>query len=249
MAVIFVAAVMIGIGVVYGLESRDKSFRSARALQQAVQVPVLGLTLLAPRTLRRLVQRRPPISQQLLAKPTSAMSEAVRLVRTAIATSGSLHPPKVIMVTSALPGEGKTSFALMLARLSALSGKRVLVIEAEMRKPTFGVEFSPLPEKGLTEYLLGRATLGEIIGVDGASGAHFIAVRERSQFASELLAGAQMKALLDEVEPNYDLIVLDTPPVTIVADALELGAAVDAAVLMVKGALAYEYAKEYYSGT
>ncbi|HUN50363.1 MAG TPA: polysaccharide biosynthesis tyrosine autokinase [Candidatus Sulfotelmatobacter sp.] len=234
MAVIFLVAVIVAVGTVYGMEARDKTFRSARALEEAVQVPVLGLTLLAPGRLRRLMHRHAPVSQQLLAKPTSAMSEAVRLVRTAIATSDTQHPPKVVMVTSAVPGEGKTSFALMLARLSALAGKRVLVIEAEMRKPTFGVELNPLPERGLTEFLVGRASLDEIIGVDKASGAHFIAVRKRSRFASELLASPQMKRLMDEVTPKYDLVVVDTPPVTIVADALELGYAIDAAVLVVK---------------
>ena len=103
-----------------------------------------------------------------------------------------------------------------------------------MRRSAFGRELGSLPEKGLAEYLLGKATLEEVIGVDEASGAHFIAARERSRFASELLGSAKMTELLKQVSASYDLVVLDTPPATIVADAFELGHAVDAAVLVVK---------------
>jgi succinoglycan biosynthesis transport protein ExoP len=234
MAVIFVASVMIGIGVIYGLEAGDKSFRTAEELEQTIRIPVLGITLAAGRSFRPFIRRRVPISEKILAEPTSAMSESVRLVRTAIASSGAERPPKVVMITSALPGEGKTTFSLMLARLSAQSGKQVLVIEAEMRRSAFGRELSTLPKKGLTEYLEGRATLDEVIGVDEASGAHFIAVRERSRFAGELLGSAKMTELLKQASADYDLVILDTPPATIVADAFELGHAVDAAVLVVK---------------
>jgi capsular exopolysaccharide synthesis family protein len=234
MAVIFVASVMVGVGAVFAVEARDKSFRTADALEEALGLPVLGITLLAPRRLLRLVRRRAPISREVVAEPTSAMSEAVRQARTAIALTRRERPPKVVMIASAVPGEGKTTFALMLARLSAQAGKRVLAIEAELRKPTFAKEFDRLPEKGLAEHLLGRAALEEVIGVDPASGVNFIAVRERSKSAAELLGSPQMAALLRQVRGDYDLVVLDTPPAMIVADAFELGHAVDSTVLVVK---------------
>jgi capsular exopolysaccharide synthesis family protein len=234
LAVIFVASVMVGVGAVFVAEARDKSFRTADALEDALGMPVLGMTLLAPKRLRRLVRRRAPISGEVLAEPTSAMSEAVRHARAAIALTHRERPPKVVMVTSAVPGEGKTTFALMLARLSAQAGKRVLAIEAELRKPTFAEEFDRLPEKGLAEYLLGRAALEEVVGVDPASGVNFIAIRERSKFAGELLGSPQMAALLRQVSGDYDLVVVDTPPAMIVADAFELGHMMDSAVLVVK---------------
>lgn len=234
MAVIFIASVMVGVGVVFVVEAQDKSFHTAGELEEEVGVPVLGMTLLAPASLRRFIGRRTPVSQQILAEPNSAMSEAVRFVRSAITFVQPERPPKVVMVTSAVSGEGKTTFALMLARLSAQAGKRVLVIEAEMRRPTFGRELGRLPAKGLTEYLLGRAAFDEVLGIDEASGAHFIAVRERGIFSSELLGSPQMAALLSEVRADYDLIVLDTPPATVVADAFEIRHAIDAAILVAK---------------
>lgn len=235
MAVIFIASTMIAIAIAYVFEAGDKSFRSAGDLEAVGSLPVLGITLLAARSgIGRLIQRRAPVSHQILAQPNSALSETVRLVGTAIAFSRTERPPKIIMVTSAVPGEGKTTFALMLARLSAQSGKRVLVIEAEMRQPSFSAELSSIPAKGLAEYLVGRATLDEVTGIDAASGAHFIAVRERSKFPSELLGSAQMRTLLHQASLAYDLVVLDTPPVTITADALQLGDAIDAGILVVK---------------
>ncbi len=302
MAVIAIASGMIAVATVYILESRDKSFHSIRQLEADTGVPVLGITLRAPREritftrlarLTRSLDDSQPVSERMLTQPNSSLSETVRLVRTAITFSHVSRPPKIIMVTSAVPGEGKTTFTMMMARLSAVSGKRVLVIEAEMRRPCFARELnSNLPKKGLTDYLLGEATIDEVIGVDKASGAHFIAVRKPVQHPGDLLASARMSELLDEAAKRYDLVVLDTPPATIVSDALELGRgqAIDAAVLLVKwastpahlvvdaarklrainvplagtvltqvdpkryssyggGRLAYQYGKNYYSGT
>jgi capsular exopolysaccharide synthesis family protein len=241
MAVIGVAALMIAFAVVYVLEARDKAFHTAREIEEAINLRVLGMTMLIHKPFKRPLQSRlsdsggsASISRQLVTNPTSAISEMIRLVRTAIGFSRADRTSKVVMVTSAVPGEGKTTFSLMLARLSALSGKRVLVIEAEMRNPTFGVELTKLPAKGLTEYLEGRATLEEIVDVDPESGAHFIAVRERSKFAGELLMSQAMASLLDRARANYDLVVIDTPPVTITADALGLGQLVDTTVLIVR---------------
>jgi len=234
MAVIFVASGMIALALVYGLEAADKSFHSADQLEGALRLPVLGLTLFAKDGPLRIIRRHNHVSQKIVAEPTSAISESVRLVRTAITYSRSDHQPKIIMVTSAVPAEGKTTLALMVARQSALAGNRVIAVEAEMRRPTFEKELTPLPQKGIAEYLLGRASLDEIIGVDASSGVHFIAARDRSKFASELLGSPKMSALLSELRGKYDFVVVDTPPSTVVADALQLGGGIDAAVLAVK---------------
>jgi succinoglycan biosynthesis transport protein ExoP len=235
MAVVLIASLMSAAALVYALEAADDSFRDAPELEEALCMPVFGMTLLAtPGTSPFIRRRRAQISGRVVANPMSPISETLRLVRTAITYSRADRPTKVVMVTSALPGEGKTTFALMLARQSAQSGKRVIVVEAEMRRPTFSSDLSPLPEKGLTEYLLGDATLDEIIGVDKASGVHFIAVRDRSRMASELLSSVRMQMLLNQLGNDYDFVVLDTPPATIVADALQLGGSIDAAVLAVK---------------
>ena len=234
MAVLFVAATMIAIAVVYALEAADKSFHSADQLEDSLHLPVLGLTLRDPNASRRMTRGRAQVSQRILAEPMSAMSETVRLAQTAIAFSRADRQSKIVMVTSAVPAEGKTTLALMMARQSAAAGKRTIVVEAEMRRPTFYKELAPLPPKGLAEYLRSQAALDDILGIDAPTGMHFIAACGQSKFSSELLASPRMAALLRELGTRYDLIILDTPPATIVADALQLGGVIDAAVLVVK---------------
>ena len=234
MALVFGTAVMTAIGVAFALEGADRSFHSAIRLEERLHIPVLGMTLMSAGQAFRFIRRPQPLSRRVVTEPTSVLSESVRLVGTAIAKSRTGLAPQVVMVTSAAPGEGKTVFSLMLARQSAQSGKRVIAIEAELRKPKFGRELYPLPQRGLSEHLAGDATLDEIIGVDNASGVHFIAVRKRSRFASEMLASKEMAQLMQELRAKYDLIVIDTPPAAIVADALQLGALIDTAVLVVK---------------
>jgi capsular exopolysaccharide synthesis family protein len=238
MAIILIAALMIAVGAVYALEASDKSFRSTDRLEEALHLPVLGMTLRVRRRSVLPVRERTNVSRQIIASPTSAISEAVRLVRTAITFSRSDRRPRVIMVTSAVPAEGKTTLALMLARQSALAGRRTILVEAEMRKPSLGKELSPLPAKGLADYLLDCATLNEVVGVDAASGMHFIADGEHhnavDRSSGELLGSPRMAALLQQLSSQFDLVVLDTPPATIVADALQFGESVDAAILVVK---------------
>ncbi len=238
MAIIAIAALMVSTGIVYGLEAADRSFHSAGEIENVTGLPVLG-TALAARAPSRLLSKprvTTPPSRQLIAEPLSAMSESIRLARTAIAVSGPERAPKVVMITSAVPGEGKTTFALMLARQSAASGTRTIIVEAEMRRPRFSRDLQAIPVKGLADYLMGRASLDEILGIDPDSGMHYIAAGELMQGSCELLASSRMEALLRGLASDYDLVVVDTPPAAVVADALQLSGMVDACILTVKWA-------------
>ncbi len=237
MAIILATAVLAAIGIVFTLESNDRSFHDADDLERAAQLPVLGMTLLARSGKGRSAHRQPSaVSRRMLSEPSSAMAESVRLTRTAIAFSRAGERPRVVMVTSAVPSEGKTTFSLMLARQSAMAGSRSIVVEAELRRPAFERELSSSPAKGLADYLTGQATLDEIVDVDAASGAHFISAGIRTSASGELLATLRMRSLLRDLASQYELVVIDTPPAAVVADALQLGAMVDAAILVVKWA-------------
>lgn len=251
MAVVTIAGLMGAIGLVFALEARDTSFRSSEEIEGATGLNVLGLTLLAASARspvemsfggRRLSvpfgAERPaaPVSNLAVTEPSSALSESLRLTRAAIASSHIDKLPKVVMVTSAVPGEGKTTFALMFARQSAAGGTRTIVVEAEMRRPKFGRDLGDLPPKGLTDYLHGRARSDEIIGVDAVSGMHFIAAGNSDHGSGEMLGSPRMAALLHSLASQYELVVVDTPPAAIVADALRLSGMVDAVILLVKWA-------------
>ena len=237
MAIISLAALMIAAGIVYAVESADHSFHSAGQIEDATGLNVLGMTL-AVQTSGRYFRKRPavPLSSLAISQPSSAVSEALRLTRAAIASSRSDRQPKTVMITSAVPGEGKTTFALMVGRQSAFTGNRTIVIEAEMRRPRFARDLQPVPQKGLTDYLAARATFEDVVGFDAISGMHYIAAGNPDHNAVELLGSARMAALLHGLGTQYDLILIDTPPAAIVADALKLSTMVDATILLVKWA-------------
>jgi capsular exopolysaccharide synthesis family protein len=242
MAVITIAALMISTGLVFVLEAGDKSFRSAGEIESATGLSVLGMTLAAPRAGTGLMspfgpkRLASPISNLMITQPSSALSESLRLTRAAIASSRADRLPKTVMITSAVPGEGKTTFALMLGRQSAAGGSRTIVVEAETRRPKFGRDLQSLPAKGLTDYLTMRAGLDEIIGLDTMSGLHFIASGNADHGYGELLGSPRMVTLLQSLAAQYDLVIIDTPPVAIVADALRMSGLVDAVILLVKWA-------------
>jgi len=237
MAIILATAILIAIGVVFALESNDQSFHDAADVEQSAHLPVLGMTLLASSKKGWATRGESvAVSRKMLIEPNSAMAESVRLTRTAIAFSTPGQKPRVVMVTSAIPSEGKTTFSLMLARQSAMAGSKSIVVEAELRRPAFERELLSKPAKGLADYLLGQATLEEIIDIDSASGTHFISSGIRTPGSGELLATLRMHALLRELANQYELVVIDTPPAAVVADALQLGTMVDAAILVVKWA-------------
>jgi polysaccharide biosynthesis transport protein len=237
MAVISIAALMIAVGAVYALEATDHSFHSASQIEDITNLNVLGMTLAAPAR-SAFAFRKPatPISRLMVTEPSSAISESLRLTRAAIASSRTDRLAKIVMITSAVPGEGKTTFALMLGRQSASTGNRTIVVEAEMRRPKFGRDLQPLPAKGLADYLTSRATLEEVIGFDEISGMDFIAAGNSGHNSGELLGSSRMAALLHTLGTHYDLVLIDTPPAAIVADALRLSGMVDAAILLVKWA-------------
>lgn len=233
MIIIVVAAVMISGAIVFGLEASDKSFHTPDQIEDSLRLPVLGMSLLS-HAAPRLIGKRNPVSRRIVTEPNSAAAEAVRMTRTAITLARNESQPKVILVTSATSGEGKTTLALMLARQAALSGKRAISIEAELRNPSFGRELGELPKRGLVDYLMERAGVEDIIGTDEASGAHFIAAGGGGAKCPERLESPRMEMLMSRLRNDYDLIVIDTPPVTVVADAFQLRRLVDVAVLVVK---------------
>jgi len=143
MALVLLFAVMAATGIVYALEAADQSFHNAGQIETATGLTVLGMTLFAQSPSKRIARRdRFAVSRRMITESSSALSESVRLTRAAMTFSRGDWPSKVVMITSAVPGEGKTSFALMLARQSAATGSRVIVIEAELRRPKFGRELS-----------------------------------------------------------------------------------------------------------
>ncbi|WP_426024083.1 GumC family protein [Brevundimonas sp. PWP3-1b1] len=171
----------------------------------------------------------------VLQRPLSMFTEAFRALR------ASIHPTnipsrgaKVVAVTSALPGEGKTTAAVCLARVSARAGGRVLLVDGDPRRRAVTRMLGLNPAQGLTEVLRGAASWRDALVLDPASGAHVLPLSDAEASAEDLFGSPAMDALLIELRQAFDLILLDTPPVLALADARVLAARADTVVLLAR---------------
>jgi len=168
-------------------------------------------------------------------QPDSYVAEQFRALRGRIDAIAAERPIKTIVVTSAFPGEGKTTAAVNLSAVSALSlGRRVLLIDCDLRKPKVHTSLGLQPQAGLAEVLRKEVTLEDaILKVDGA---HFevLAVRSRPGNPSELLGSLEMRQLMLDVADRYDRVILDSPAAIGLPDAKEIGDLSDGIVMVVR---------------
>jgi succinoglycan biosynthesis transport protein ExoP len=209
----FTVSLLLGSLLAIVLERLDGGLRSAGEVETALGLTTLGLV---PRVDRLRRKQRP--HQYLREKPLSSYAEAIRGVLTALKLSNPQNPPKVLLVTSSLPEEGKTTFAVSLASLVARSQKRVLLIDLDLRHPSVHRELGWQVSAGLVEYMAGERTLQEVIHHDLETGLHFLPVKAHTTTPTDLLESEKMRQLLEVCRDNYDLIVLDSAPVASVND-------------------------------
>jgi capsular exopolysaccharide synthesis family protein len=151
--------------------------------------------------------------------PKSPISEAYRALRTNIDFSAIDEQLKVIMITSAGPGEGKSTTAANLAVTFAQADKKVLIIDADLRKPTLHHIFERTNRWGLTNIIAGRSGIKEVISDTNINNLDLITSGPIPPNPSELLASKRMSAVLQELKAIYDVIIIDTPPALAVTDA------------------------------
>jgi len=165
----------------------------------------------------------------------SKIAEALRGMRTSILLSSPGAPPKVIMIVSTRPSEGKSSVACLTAITFALNGSKVLLVDADLRRPAIHLRFKLGKGLGLSSVLSGKSTLKESI-TEWADlpNVHILTSGPVPPLPSELLSSNQMEELLSQARAEYDFVILDTPPVIAVTDASVLGRLVDAAILIIR---------------
>jgi len=211
-----VVSAVIGIAIVFLLEHLDSGFRSMRQLETASGTATIGMVPLV--TGIRSVRPQ----DQVIDRPQSVFSESIRGIRTALLLSNVDKPPKTVLFTSSVPGEGKTSTALALARASAKAGQRVLIVDCDIRSPSMHTALGVPNLQGVVDVLSGDAKLEDVIEIDDRSGAHFITAGRAAPNPTDLLGSARMRQMLERLKEVYDLIVIDTPPVLAVSDVLVL---------------------------
>jgi polysaccharide biosynthesis transport protein len=164
----------------------------------------------------------------------SVVSESYRTLRTALLLSRAGAHPKITLITSALPNEGKTAVAVNTAIVLAHTGAKVLLIDADLRKPRCHKVLSIKNHFGLTEMLTGSAN-EEAINNTKIENLHLLSSGRIPPSPSELLGSTRMREIFDDLSKIYDYIVVDSPPVLVVADSIVLSSMADGVVLVAAG--------------
>lgn len=210
-----------GLGLVRS--ATDTSIKSPDALREATGAPNLGTIAYDPD-----VPRRPLTVHE---DPHSPRSEAFRQLRTSLRFVDVDRPRKVVLVTSSLPGEGKSTSLCNLAIATAAADTRVLVVEADLRRPKVAELLGVEGSAGLTDILTGRAQSHQVVQRWGGM-FDVLASGPLPPNPSELLASRQMTELLEAFRERYDMVLLDAPPLLPVTDAAAVARATDGAILV-----------------
>jgi capsular exopolysaccharide synthesis family protein len=160
-----------------------------------------------------------PIAQT---NPKSPITEAYRTIRTNVQFASVISDAKTILVTSSVPGEGKTSTAANLAVVSAQTGKKVILVDTDLRKPQIHLRFQVSNLYGLSSVLIKERSLEECILPSETPGLDLLPSGAVPPNPYEILASKPFTELMERLESEYDMVLLDTPPVLSVADALVL---------------------------
>lgn len=175
----------------------------------------------------------------ILAHPTTPASEAFRALRTGVFLSRPGGAPKTLLLTSSIPAEGKTTVAFNLAVAIAQNGKKVIILEADMRRPTMKRYLSAASDIGLSSVLTDFASLDEAIirGV-GTATLDVLPAGPVPPLPAELLSSTNFDLLLRELRSRYDIVLIDSPPALILTDAISIASKVDALVWVVRAGAA-----------
>ncbi len=235
-AIALLAAAASSSAVVAGREFLESGLRTAEAVEQRLKVNALGSIpeIGSLPEVRKSDDRNPWPPQFLIDHPKSAFAEAFRALKTTIAMAPGRHQTKIISVTSALPGEGKTSSAICLANAAARSGIRTLLVDCDSRRQASSRSLAKSISYGLTDVLNGESTLSQAIVHDEDSGVYFLGQKPDEDTPFDLMGSEIMSDLLKQLRGQFQFVVLDTAPVLPVAESRMLAALADIVVFLVQ---------------
>lgn len=214
----------VGLGLAYVLELLDDRVRSPEDVEQIAGLATLGII--------PLVKTENNVSDGL-SDPRSAISEAYRSLATALQFATETGLPRSLVVTSAGPSEGKSSTALAISRHFATMGLKVLLVDADLRKPSLHIKLGQDNSFGLSNYLTGGASPPEVLQKTDHSNLAFIASGPLPPSAGDLLGGTRIFSMLSVGSEVFDLIVIDSPPLLGITDAQLLASAAAATIFVV----------------
>ncbi|MDP3383096.1 MAG: polysaccharide biosynthesis tyrosine autokinase, partial [Phenylobacterium sp.] len=224
-----VLAMGCGLGAVVLAEMLDSGLATAEDVEHRLEVSYLGAVPLLASVAEG--KASSPIDY-VIDKPLSSFAEAFRNLRASVIYSRLGEGVKVVAITSSLPGEGKTTTSVCLARSAAQQGLKVILVDCDLRRRSVNRLFGAEPARGLIEVLAGDATLDEVLTVDQTTGARLLPLAKSSMTPKDVFGSAAMDRLLEELRRTYDLVILDTAPVLPVADTRVLAPKADVVVFL-----------------
>lgn len=216
---------VLGLGAAFVRDALDRTYTDADVLEEQVGAPILGVV---PQELEK-------VNLPTITHPSSGRAEAYRTVRTNIQFAGPTSALKRIIITSATPGEGKTSVAVNVAIAMARQGQSVVLVDADLRRPRVHLAFDvDQPGDGLAGVLADGAAVADVLRQVDDGALAIIPAGRRVENPSELLGSPRMISLLGELAEYFDVVLVDTPPVLPVTDALVLAVGATGVIVVVR---------------
>ena len=223
------AGLMLGLGAAFLRDSLDDTLTSKDSAERLGKAPVLAMVPMVSSWKKR---RRSAVA--VSSDPISPAAEAYRSLRTSVQFARQAHELRCLLVTSPASAEGKTSTLANLGAVFAQSGERVVLVSADLRRPQLGELFGVDEKPGLTSVLRGERTLEQALQqVEGYDGLWVLGAGAVPSNPAELLNGPGTRQLFATLRENFDLVLVDSPPVLPVTDALVLSAYADSTLLVV----------------
>ena len=227
-----VVGLLLGVGGSVALEMLNSGFTTPRELEEKLGHPVLAaIPLLADKD-RKIDNEVVDPGHYLVAKPLSRYAEVVRAIRVGIRMADVDNPAKIILVTSAIPNEGKSTLAQSLAFSAMKAGERVLLIDGDLRHPSLSKSFGLETKPGLVDFLTGAVPFEDALSLQ--DGLTFLPAGMKSQNPPDLLGSARFRRLIEKLREVFDYIIIDSSPVAPVIDAKVLSTVADKVVFAVR---------------
>jgi capsular exopolysaccharide synthesis family protein len=222
---------LLGIGMAYLLESQDDTLADSFQVETVTNLPVLGMIPFHRMEAKPREGALAAESSAFLVAPESATAESFRSLRSGLTLSGVGRKLRVLSITSALPEEGKSYLVYNLGLAFAATGLKVLIIDADLRRPRQHALFRAVREEGLADVLAGLKSFGDVLASHPVEpNLALLSAGRQSPLASELLGSGEIEKVLEAARQRFDLVLVDTPPVLPVADAIIVGSHCDGTI-------------------
>ncbi len=235
LALAIALGLLLGIGAGVVAEILDQSVKNADDLEARVGYPAIAsIPIISKKMMRQMPPAERHPSGYLVGRPMSAFTEALRVLRTVIVYSKLDFSVKVVAVTSALPDEGKTTISMCLARVAAMSGQRVIVVDCDLRKQSINDVIDIETDVGILQVLAGEAPWRAAVVRDPNSDAHVLPVATSGFTPRDVFGSDAMESLIGELRAHYDLVILDCAPILAVAETRILAKHADSCVIVAR---------------